>query len=249
MKKSIKTFLILLLMTPMLLLAACSEPSSYLIKATPSDSLLGSIQGASSDALVEGTKITLIAKENANTASTNPFICWIKDQSKVVSTEKTLDLTYNATNAGNYTALFAETDLQKMMYVSVGDIALNSELEIQTIDFKLQYALSTASSDFRTITSSSFENGQNYISDYTNVLYLGNAASKNEYIIRLELVLTYTDASVTSPYYLEFASEINRNSFDGNGNLTITQFDQITQTDISISFSKIRADLFTQEKE
>lgn len=247
MKKFIKTFLIFLLLAPMLLLAACSDPSSYVITASPSDSLLGSVQGVSTEAMTEGTKITLVAKENTNTATSNPFICWIKDQTKVVSTEKSLELTYNATTAGNYTALFSETDPQKMMYVSIGDISLDSALNIQTINFNLQYAASTSSSDYRTIISSSFENGQSYISDYTNVLYLGNAASNNEYIIRLELTLTYTDGSTTSPFYVEFDSEVNRNAFDSDGNLVITQYDNITQTDVSISFSKIRTDLFTQD--
>ena len=135
MKKFIKTFLIFLLLAPMLLLAACSDPSSYVITASPSDSLLGSVQGVSTEAMTEGTKITLVAKENTNTATSNPFICWVKDQTKVVSTEKSLELTYNATTAGNYTALFSETDPQKMMYVSIGDISLDSALNIQTINF------------------------------------------------------------------------------------------------------------------
>ena len=120
MKKSLKIFLTCLFLCPLLILTACQSPAQYSITTNPSDSSLGSIPESSEINLNkknEGTKITLSIKENY--PETNPFICWIKDYKKVVSSEKNLDLTYNAENEGNYTAVFEETSLNKMMFSSL----------------------------------------------------------------------------------------------------------------------------------
>lgn len=243
MKNSIKKILIFLLLTPLILLTACSDPQYYTITASPSDSLLGVVQGTINEKMVEGTKVTLIAKENVNTVNTNPFLCWIKDQNKIVSTERQLNLTYNKSTSGNYIALFAETDPQKMMYASIKDITFNSDLEIQTINLKMQYALTTSSSDFVTIFETSFENGMTYQTDNKDILYFGTSSLINEFLIRLEITLVYQDSSTTSPYTLEFKEKVNRNSFDKEGNLIISQYDIISQSNLNITFSKINASL------
>lgn len=242
--KKLKKILMIVFLMPILLLASCSDPSSFVITASPSDRILGTVRGAIDGAVTEGNKVTLTAYENANTANTNPFLCWIQNQSFVVSTDRSIELTYNAQSAGNYTALFAEQDLSKMMYAAPSTIEINSQLEVQTINFSLQYARSTSSSDFHNLISSSFANGTPFQSDYKNVLYLGNALSSYSYIIRLEISLVYNDGSTSSPYIVEFDNEVIRNSFDSSGNLAISEYDTVTASTVTVTFTKLHTSLF-----
>ena len=153
MKKTTKILMGILCLCPLLLLTACDSTTYYTINVYWSDWNYGSVVGNYSDPRqLEGTTMTLIATENTSTASTNPFICWIKNNNNVVSTNRELQLTYNSSTAGDYVAVFEETNPSGMTYMSLDNLV------VEGLDSYSNVTFSTANFDFNgsTLTSAHF---------------------------------------------------------------------------------------------
>lgn len=244
MKKSVKIFLILLCLCPILLLTACTSPATYLITAVPSDSSLGVIQGAyNNEQLSEGTNITLIATEKQETALTNPFICWVKDYKTVVSTEKELSLTYSQSTAGNYTAVFNETSQNKMMFASINKINCSVE-GYSTINYTIKYArVNSGSSDFIELENGSYTNGQEYNTNNTSLIYFGNAGANYEYKIQIDFVFVTATGGETS-YSVSFTDLVNKESFNNSGKTELTEQIEILDSSVTLTFQKLNSTMF-----
>ena len=246
MKKFLKILLIILIICPVVTLAACKAKGSYLISALPSESSFGSIEGADNKTQhVEGTKISLVANEKNST--NNPFICWIKDYKKVVSTSKHLSLTYNKKNAGHYTAVFKENYKNKMAFVYFKSLDVEAE-GYSSINYQLKYALiSKGSDEFSDFANGSFTIGgeQEQQTDKETVLYMGNTRENNEYKFDITVVLTNA-SSETLELDLEFNTLLNKTLFneDGNAKLTTTYTQENINTTFTLNFEKITYELY-----
>lgn len=248
MKKSLKVVLTGLFLCPALLFSACGSPAQYLITTNPSDSNLGSVMEASDVNLntkAEGTKITLTAKENQPT--TNPFICWIKDYKLVVSNSKELGLTYNQTNAGNYTAVFDETSQNKMLFASLYNVAFNIDNDVQSennytnVEYTVKYAiLSSGSTNYSVLTDGRYNLTETSVNtNNRSVLYFGKAGADYNYVIRVDVTLkNATGGQLIQPF--EFDNFVNKNDFDSNGNLVVTKQDPTCGT-LSLTFKKLNS--------
>lgn len=245
MKKSIKFMLLILLCCPLLAFAACTPPATYSITAVPSDSTLGRVDGAFNlEKLAEGTTINLSVIENK--PSTNPFICWVKDNKTVVETSKNITLTYSQSKAGNYTAVFDETSNSKMQYSSFSSISLDIE-GFSFINYTLEYArTNSGSSDFTELEKSSFNNGQTYQTENKNLLYFGKAGENYEYKLRINFELI-TSADATTEFSYSFNTLINNKSFDNNGSFTIIEELDYYNTPITLTFNKLNKSMFEQQ--
>lgn len=248
MKKSIKMFLISLCLCPLLLLSACGTTTYYTITVSPSDSVLGSVLGTLSDTTqVEGTTMTLTAKEN--NAQTNPFVCWIKNNNTVVGTDSTLVLTYNSDTAGRYTALFAETNPSSMMYTALNTITFDPADDVTSINFSLSYSRTASGSDvYTTLASQTITTENTYTSDHTSVLYLGSAGTISSYQYRFSLQITTTDSTGRESSYTLTSQTILSNSyFNGTSSCEIIIYDNISDSNIVLSFEKLNRELFATE--
>lgn len=248
MKKSIKMFVILLCLCPLLLLTSCGTTTYYTITVSPSDSVLGSVLGSLSNSTqVEGTTMTLTAKENK--PSTNPFICWIKNNNTVVSTDLTLPLTYNSKTAGRYTALFAETSSNSMMYTALDTISFEPASDVTSINFTLSYSRTASGSDvYTTLASQTLTAENTYISDHTSVLYLGSAGTINNYQYRFRLELSTIDSTGRETLYtLTSQTLLNNLYFNNEETCEVTIYDNISDSNIVLTFEKLNKDMFVSE--
>ena len=252
MKKSLKMVLSGLFLCSALLLSACASPDEYLITAKSSDSILGSVVGASeinTNKKAEGTNITLIANQNYEE---NPFICWIKDYQTVVSNEKELNLTYNSLSAGNYTAVFAESSCDKMLFASLSEIEFepNDELVNENgysiWEYQVEYSNSLFGVDnYYKLTDGTSNIGESPIStDNRSTLYLGSAGINNNFIIRVNLTLKNQsgDNSISTLY--EFYpsdnntnNNLNKETFGNSSSKTIEK--KYPEGTLSLTFTKL----------
>ena len=244
MKKSVKIFLSILCLCPILLLTACSSSTYYTINVYWSDSSLGSVVGNyTNPRQLEGTTMTLIANENNATASTNPFICWIKDDSQVVSTNKELSLTYNSSTAGDYVALFEETNPSGMIYMTLDNLVVSGISSYSNVNFTLSYATIGNSNVYVNFESGTLSEIGEFISDHTSVLCFGgaNELSTNQYRFRIEITIPIEDGSVTNTYTSQ--RYISNSTFNNQltTSLTITGTENIS---ITLNFEKLNSSLY-----
>ena len=241
MKKFIKIFLFVLVLCPVMILSACTSPPTYLITALPSDMHLGKVIGAyNNEQLAEGTNITLTAIES--NSQTNPFICWVKDYKKVVSTEKELSLTYGQSSTGHYTAVFEESNLTNMMFASLNNISFNPE-GYESVNWTVKYARTTSGSSYNELETGSFAPGE-FATSNQSIIYFGSAGSNYEYNITIELTLQTGDA--TTDYTVNFRDLLSKNVFDETGSVTITEYIEFCNADISLKFQKLNTTLYEQ---
>ena len=169
MKKSIKILLSFLCLCPLLLLTACGSSTYYVINVSSSDDYIGTFSNNRNNnpRQLEGTSITLTAIEKS---SSNPFICWVKDNKTVVSTSSELQMTYSSQTAGNYTAVFEEAP-SGMMYTALDNLRINNS-NYYGANFVLYYSNTISGNDVYV----EFERGSigsegTFNSSHTSVLY------------------------------------------------------------------------------
>lgn len=245
MKKSVKILISILCLCPILLLTACGTTTYYTISVAYSDSYLGSATGAySNDTQVEGTSLVLTARENY--PSTNPFICWIKDNSRVVSTDRTLSLTYNSQTAGRYTVVFEESSPNGMMYVALNEIQFEEFYNVSTINFSLKYARTVSGSDvYVELENGTFSpSDASYSGAKQNVLYFGTATNSYQYRLRLDLVVTDT-TGVETTYSLNYNDLLSNTSFNNQSTFSAVLTDGVTGGSVTLSFAKLSTSLFS----
>ena len=246
MKKSIKVLLSILCLCPMLILSACTSSTYYTINVYTSDSNLGSFVGNyTNPSQLEGTTMTLIANENNSTSSTNPFVCWIKNDNQVVSTNNQLTLTYSSSTAGDYVAVFQETNPSSMIYMALDSITISGLSSFSNVTFTLSYSTIGNSNVYATLESGTFSDIGDYLSSHMSVLCFGgaNELSVNQYRFRIEVTTPTEDGSVTSTYTSQ--EYINNSSFNNqlNKSLTMTSDDDTT---IILNFEKLNSEMFSQ---
>ena len=200
MKKTFKILLSTLCLCP-LLLCACQSNEYYKITAISSSSALGSVSGYSTDKVLEGSTITLTARENY--PYTNPLIGWVKDNEYLVkiagikenATDTTLSLTASEDTSGKYTAVFAE-DLSSMMYAYVSQTSFAIDdvtLEKADYSYELSYAIMSAGSD-------SFLPFEDEIGEdiNTNILYFGGLGQSYVFKFKAEISLSINGTDGTT---------------------------------------------------
>lgn len=234
MKKNIKLSLFSLCLSPLFLLTACVAPPSYTITASSSDLQLGYVQGATSQAKEEGS----IIKLNAVSTSSSPFICWIKDNKTIVSNESEFELTYQQDTEGHYTAVFEETDIQKMIYAKLEEIefapagATNIEYTIQTA------MLTSGSNDYYDFVQGTLPKAEDEEPQEESVIYFGGAGADYVYVIKIKF--KYTDSSnAETSFEYTLKTKIDKSTFSNAGSLVITENIEAVNTSIKLKFNKI----------
>ena len=241
MKKKFK-YLFAICLCP-LLLTACTPPPSYVINANPSDLKLGSVKGVTLDEKEEGSQITLEAIEN--NSETNPFICWVKNGRNVVSTDKKLDLTYTASTAGSYTAVFEENDLKKMRYSTLTKIDCQPE-GYSSVSFQLSVsAISSGTTNYSPFVEGSMSNGESFLSDNTPICYLGSSDGVNVYKFQISFELEVGDK--TDKFIYIFINTLSDALFNEQGICTITEHFDDLNTDITLTFNKLTYSIYHQQ--
>lgn len=247
MKKILKVFMMILCLSPILLLSACKSPNTYLIKAGTSDRELGYFQGTLNNEMEEGKKVTIVAKELF--PETNPFICWVKDYSKVVSTSKSMTLTYNKRTAGHYTAVFADSN-SGMRFTALTNIHFESE-NYSSVEYQISSALtSTGSDNFTTFINGKIEVNNDFKTDNKNIVYLGNASSPenfNEYKFKVKVKMINSQ-NIQTEYEFEFDNLLNYKLFDNAGKCEIKQEVSAIETTLSLTFEKLKPSMFESIK-
>lgn len=248
MKNKLKLVLSLVLLLPILLLAACDVTQYYTITCLSSDETLGIANGGSDVAKAEGTAISLSVTELS--PQSHPFVCWIKDYSKIVSFENNYSTTYSAQTQGSYTAFFEE-DVSNVGYAIITDISIEG---VDSGTIQIQYANSNSSTNYRTLENLSFDDGAGQ-TDRSNLIYFGGASGsdgRNEFIFRA-IITVPTSSGGTTNYTIMFDSTLigfstagqGQASFDSQGQCILTGTNS-NNIEISISFSKLSNALFEE---
>ena len=248
MKKSLKIMFSILICLCPILLTACGSVDYYTITAISSDTTIGSVTGFRDDAVAEGTKITLSARETDE--QNNPLLCWIKDKEKIVKvanhTEEERDLDFEviskAENEGQYTAVFAENEIR---YACIKGVEFTSTGE-ETYEHEISYAILNAGSN-------------NYLpfathQDNTHVLYFGNIEQKNQFKFMINATQIIGESSNSATDYNE--TIIDETSFiDGEASIEFTfdfDGDLEKETTCTITFAQLNAEVLaniTMEQE
>lgn len=235
MKKSIKSLIWSICLTPAILLTACVPPPSYTITASSSDTQLGYVKGFETQEKQEGSKITI----SAVSTSQSPFLAWVKDDKTIVSNEESLNLIYNSKTAGHYTAVFEETSISKMSYASL--TALNfSPAGYSKIEWTVSTAiLSSGSNDYYQLTNGEYSPGQEHTVEADSVLYFGGAGDEYVYLIKLNFKLfNALNEETTFEYILQ--TKIDKNTFNDKAGLVINEnIEALKSTPISLTFQKL----------
>lgn len=247
MKKSILFILTLILsITPCFFLEACGSLPSYLITALPSDSTLGRVEGVNNKIeQQEGTRITLKAVANS---TSNPFLCWIKDYSEIVSNEEEFELTYNKNTAGNYTAVFEE-DVSKMLFASLKEIEIDTSSDISDAPFlevNIEYArMDTGSTNYFPFLTYSSNQPNNLITLTSNkVLFFGGIGKDYQYNLKASFVLQNGETGITT-YSVTFNNLLNKNCFEDGYSYSLQGSFAVSQNqtkDFTITFEKLTKD-------
>ena len=258
MKKSLKVLLSALFLAPMIFLASCGITQYYTITTiSSSESSIGQASGGSDVAKAQGTAVTLTATELK--PNTNPFICWIKNNNKIVSFDKQYALTYSAETEGNYTALFEKTELSSMRYATITDITVTDQSGTNLNgNIQIQYSYTTSSSVWHTLENTAVENGI-ATTDKTNLLYFGRASAQtSQSVFMFRAVLEQVSGEATTTYTVSFNDRLidstanqNQVTFDGNGQVTLTATVNNSQGSvitISITLSKINQAMYQAEQ-
>ncbi|MBE7073840.1 MAG: hypothetical protein E7379_01965 [Clostridiales bacterium] len=252
MKKSLKISLSLLCMCP-LALCACQSNDYYKITAISSSSALGSVSGFSQEKVVEGSTVTLTARENYSI--NNPLLAWVKDNEYLVkiashpldSKERDLSLSIEASEStqGNYTAVFDEQD-SSMMYAYINPESFYfaiSETPIanESYEITLYYAILSAGSD--NYLTYEYKFGDNL---KTNIIYFGGLGNNYEY--KFKILLTHKVDEVATHTYTLTTNTISKSNFKDTSDISI-EFDaqsaEITppKANFSMSIKKFSTDL------
>lgn len=236
MKKSVKILLSLLCLCPIVMLTACGDSTYYVINVSSSDDTIGTFSNNRSNnpRQLEGTSITLTAIEK--NLDENPFICWVKDNNTVVSTESQLQMTYSSQTAGNYTAVFEESP-SGMMYTAVDYLNINNS-SYNGASFTLYYS-NRGSDIYVELESGSFSSEGEYLSSHMAVLYLGGAGTMANYQYNFKIDITLAEETIS----LESQAILSNNSFNGTST-TLINFNN-DNIEISMSLEKLNNSLYS----
>lgn len=239
MKKLIKILLSFLCLCPLLLLTACGTSTYYVINVSSSDDYIGTFSNNRNNnpRQLEGTSITLTAIEKS---SSNPFICWVKDNKTVVSTSSELQMTYSSQTAGNYTAVFEEAP-SGMMYTALDNLRINNS-NYYGANFVLYYSNTISGNDVYV----EFERGSvgsdgTFNSSHTSVLYLGSVGTINNFQYKFKIELTVTDGETQA---FEATTVLTNSTFNNTSTASIAITDSSSRN-ITLNFEKLSKNMYT----
>ncbi len=238
MKKSIKTLLLALLVCPLLLLSACVPPDTFTITASSSEPAWGRVTGSPNEAVDEGTSLSLGIIETSQ--EDHPFIGWVKDYEKYVSSEGTLELTANAENAGHYTAVFDE-DANSMRFATLTQVFLDSST-YSSATFKINASVSTSgSSNYKAFAEGTLTAGDAFETDLSSIVYFGALGSTREY--KFEILLELSNAEGTVSKTIKFSNKLANDTFASTSACEISAM--IDENDsVTLSFQKLSKDMY-----
>ena len=93
-----------LLLIPTFALFGCGKSQSFYIYVQTSNASLGTPTELSQYPYEKGSTVTISTSETE--PDKNPFLCWVKDTSRVVSTKKSFDIVVDENTQGLYSAVF-----------------------------------------------------------------------------------------------------------------------------------------------
>ena len=242
MKKVGKIAIASLMVIPAITLFACSTPKNYTLMTYSSNELLGIANGGSLDSFVEGSSFNLEATVKPN--EDTKFLCWIKDNSKIYSTESKVEVILNSDTAGKYTALFEEPKISSMMYATATSLSYKTE-NVSSVSYEIKYAYDSSSSTFNTLSKGEFNGsvGEDLFGD--NVYYLGKAGSFYKYIFNLSLEVKLNSGEILTEN-VAFDQNVENAKFDQASGILTLQSTTELGVEVELQMSKLSSQLFEQ---
>lgn len=203
---------LLLCLIPCLTMFACTVKNSYLITATTSDGVLGSVEGMDNDnQKIEGSRVTLKARTKKEGAI---FVGWIKNNKELVegneNDSESLTLVYGEETAGSYTALFRDgKNYQSMLYAKLVSLTIGeTSISSITINWARQ-DLAENEEDSITLTTEIASSTATQIAT-NKVFYLGKIGQTLAYRFKGNVVKTV--GNETKYNQIAFSSTLSKNS-------------------------------------
>ena len=254
MKKSKFLFLFALLLVPLMLFTACDELSYYRIAVNSNDSTLGGISPSGASNFKGGAQVKLKATPNPSTASTNPFVCWVKDNKEIISLDSETAITVSADTEGEYTALFEKTDRQNLMYFALREIEFEFDSEAySSFDYEIAYKTSTNSQEVEFMSGNSTSSTANFVFDVkTPVISIFDSditPINYDLVIKLTLNAKNSASGEFENFYPSGLTVKNTDfSGDENGLFVTTQSTTIEGHNFRLKFEKVCKDSFAEHE-
>lgn len=218
-----------ILFIPFLALVGCGETKTFSVTTNSSNEDLGTGSGGSLDLFNEKSKVTLKATELKG--NTNPFLCWIKDRSRVVSSDKEYQITVREATAGEYTAVFQETHAQSMRFATLNKISYVGTESFTNFSYTVTYELAN-----QPITLCEGEIGQNEMNVFDgNVFDLSSDANLS---FTIHINASNSVAEISYPDYV--VKNLTNSTFDGQ-NVWICSTED---GNFTFEFAKLNSTLF-----
>ena len=237
--KKYKIFnLILLFLVTITLFTGCGETKYFSISTKSSNSEIGTGNGSINTSWAEGTELNLIA--TSKDQSKHPFICWVKDATKVYSTNSSEKLKVSEATEGVYTAIFSEgeNNFNAMMYAALTNITYNTS-NFSDINYTVRYAPEKNASI--EIVHCEGKAQQVSINSFTdNVFCLLEDTQPKAYIFSLTLTVIKNDGTEEIKNFRNI--KVNNDLFEGKSEFTYE--DDVNG--LSLTFSKLSKSLFEQ---
>ncbi len=236
--KKFKFFnLTLLLLVCITFFAGCSETKYFSISTKSSNSEIGTGNGSINKTWAEGSELNLIA--TSKNEDKFPFICWVKDGTKVYSTQSNTRLKVSADTEGVYTAVFSEGEdnINGMMYAALTNITYPAS-DFTNIYYTVRYAPEkNAGMEILHCEGESQETSMNTFSD--NVFCLLEDTQLKGYIFSLTIttVKSNGDEEITTFKNIK----LSNNLFNGSEYKYQDEFNRF-----SLTFSKLSKQLLAQ---
>ena len=237
MKNFKKIGLATMLFVPALLLVGCNDPKTFSLSTFSSNGNLGSVSSLNLKPYAEGSHVTISATARPNTNS--KFLCWLHQQSTIVSTQSTTQITVSEASQGRYTAVFSEPSFSSMDYATASSLYIDNST-VENITYQIQYSSSNNSAVFITLASGTIKNG-GFI-ETNSVLYMENAYSYN---FRLNATVSYVGSNDTTTLgTINLSEKASNSAFGSDKDLVLSS--QTGRGQISLTLSKLNEQMFVK---
>ncbi len=237
--KKFKFFnLTLLLLVCITFFAGCSETKYFSVVTKSSNSEIGTGNGSINTTWAEGTELNLIA--TSKDQSKHPFICWVKDGTKVYSSESNTKLKVGADTEGVYTAVFKEEQISSMMYATLTNITYNTS-NFTSIEYRVDYAPEKNASMEITHCMGYEPTQQTSINTFTeDVFCFLEDTQPKAYIFSLTLTILRNDGNEEIKTFKNI--KVNNELFERQSQYTYVD----AANGLSLTFSKLSKELLEQ---
>lgn len=221
-----------LLIVPMFVLSACDETKYYYVfaKSSSSNGTIGGPDGKNK--IAEGTEITLSANENS-------FICWIRNERKVVSIDKIYRFNLNSSNDGVYTALFQES-YSTMNYFVLTDLKVEIKGYTQ-FNIKINITPTTATTEKDILYEGNLGEGNKNVYDGSVFSFL----NESTYLIDAEVSYDFNNDGQAQKV-INVQRILQKNRFNDDGSYQINASLENAEDDnalLTLGFKKLDLEL------